>query len=150
MNNYDEFTSLGSGYVPVNFYPCTITAKIGVMANVYRSLNWPQGEGETPVTTTLEPSNENILVTEGYWNDPRGCYVLNELGTINGKKVWDYVSDIEYEAGFPVTFRISHDGSKWTMVDDWYGTVWATVVTNSDIPAVNWSNDYVVSQGCGE
>lgn len=61
-DNYQSFVVQGSGYVPINFYPCTISDKIATMRAVTANNPAPElpddGDGDNVVvtTTTSDPS----------------------------------------------------------------------------------------------
>jgi hypothetical protein len=147
FNNYQDLVIQGSGYVPINFYPCTISDKISQIRQ--RTID-PDGDGGGGggTTTTLFPTT-GYSVEGGIWSEPRvGCYRF--AGTLLGTKV--YQKSIEGPDGLCV-YQIYYNGLDWVInstCESQGSTEWSTVrpeTGDDEPPLTGWSNGYSLS-GC--
>ena len=93
-SDYQDLVMQGSGYVPINFYPCTISDKVATM----RGATLLNPSPEPPVTTTEGPTDgPDLIITGGLFPEFRGCYSVD--GAINGKTRYrreDFAADCSY------------------------------------------------------
>ena len=137
----------GSGYVPINFYPCTIADKISTMRGATvgnPSPELPPGN----VTTTEAPDQVggDVVVSDGLWSDVRGCYATN--GTANGKT--QYLRETDFGCIYYIFW--SPETTGWQLWSQCGNTEAALIANNptdvgDHVPLIGWQFGYVFENG---